>query len=110
MTASGAIRHLVVRIAILPLEDTPRRSPQAGVHATKRGGPGHRGRLWLLPGLTLKVAPAEVGATLMWGVPAPATMVSVPAPTVLIVDDHADFRAFARSLLEAAGFEVVGVA
>ena len=31
-------------------------------------------------------------------------------PTVLIVDDHPDFRTFARSLLEAAGFEVVGVA
>jgi DNA-binding NarL/FixJ family response regulator len=28
--------------------------------------------------------------------------------TVLIVDDHRDFRAFARSLLEAGGFEVVG--
>ena len=34
----------------------------------------------------------------------------VAPPTVLIVDDHADFRTFARSLLEAAGFEVVGVA
>ena len=32
------------------------------------------------------------------------------APTVLIVDDHADYRAFARSLLEAAGYEVVGEA
>ena len=31
-------------------------------------------------------------------------------PTVLIVDDHADFRAFARTLLEAGGFEVVGEA
>ena len=30
--------------------------------------------------------------------------------TVLIVDDHADFRAFARALLEAGGFEVVGEA
>lgn len=37
-------------------------------------------------------------------------MLSVPRPTVLIVDDHADFRTFARSLLEAAGFEVVAVA
>ena len=34
----------------------------------------------------------------------------VAPPTVLIVDDHPDFRAFARSLLEAAGFDVVGVA
>ena len=30
--------------------------------------------------------------------------------TVLIVDDHRDFRAFARALLEAGGFEVVGEA
>jgi CheY-like chemotaxis protein len=30
--------------------------------------------------------------------------------TVLIVDDHADFRAFARALLESGGFEVVGEA
>jgi DNA-binding NarL/FixJ family response regulator len=29
-------------------------------------------------------------------------------PTVLIVDDHADFRASARALLELQGFEVVG--
>ncbi|MBC7307403.1 MAG: response regulator transcription factor [Dietzia sp.] len=28
--------------------------------------------------------------------------------TVLIVDDHADFRASARAMLEAAGFDVVG--
>jgi DNA-binding NarL/FixJ family response regulator len=30
--------------------------------------------------------------------------------TVLIVDDHAGFRSFARAVLEAAGFEVVGEA
>jgi DNA-binding NarL/FixJ family response regulator len=30
--------------------------------------------------------------------------------TVLIVDDHADFRASARALLEAEGFDVVGEA
>lgn len=29
-------------------------------------------------------------------------------PTVLIVDDHADFRSLARELLEADGFQVVG--
>lgn len=29
-------------------------------------------------------------------------------PTVLIVDDHSDFRASARALLELEGFEVVG--
>ena len=32
------------------------------------------------------------------------------AHTVLIVDDHAGFRASARSLLESGGFEVVGEA
>jgi DNA-binding NarL/FixJ family response regulator len=31
-------------------------------------------------------------------------------PSVLIVDDHASFRATARQLLEAAGYEVVGEA
>jgi DNA-binding NarL/FixJ family response regulator len=30
--------------------------------------------------------------------------------TVLIVDDHAGFRSFARALLEAEGFKVVGEA
>jgi CheY-like chemotaxis protein len=34
----------------------------------------------------------------------------VPPPTVLIVDDHADFRAFARSILRAGGLDVVGEA
>ena len=29
-------------------------------------------------------------------------------PTVLIVDDHDGFRSFARSMLEAEGFEVIG--
>lgn len=29
-------------------------------------------------------------------------------PTVLIVDDHDGFRAFARTILEADGFEVIG--
>ncbi len=31
-------------------------------------------------------------------------------PTVVIVDDHADFRASARALLEVDGFSVVGEA
>jgi DNA-binding NarL/FixJ family response regulator len=31
-------------------------------------------------------------------------------PTLLIVDDHEDFRSSARTLLELEGFEVVGVA
>ena len=34
----------------------------------------------------------------------------VVRPTVLIVDDHKDFRVAARSLLEAEGFTVVGEA
>jgi two-component system nitrate/nitrite response regulator NarL len=34
----------------------------------------------------------------------------VPPTTILIVDDHADFRAFARTVLQRAGFEVVGEA
>ncbi|MFF4274431.1 response regulator transcription factor [Streptomyces sp. NPDC001536] len=32
------------------------------------------------------------------------------APTLLIVDDHAGFRTFARALLEAEGVDVVGEA
>jgi DNA-binding NarL/FixJ family response regulator len=39
----------------------------------------------------------------------PATIVVVQR-TVLIVDDHPDFRRSARALLEADGFEVVGEA
>ena len=31
-------------------------------------------------------------------------------PTVVIADDHADFRASARALLEAEGFRVIGEA
>ena len=34
----------------------------------------------------------------------------VRRPTVLIVDDHADFRASARALLDSEGFDVVGEA
>jgi DNA-binding NarL/FixJ family response regulator len=58
----------------------------------------HRGRLWSLP----RGSPDVGGA-------APCDDGGV-GPTVLIVDDHADFRAFARTLLEAGGFEVVGEA
>ncbi len=43
----------------------------------------------------------------MWTRLARGTMKLV-AVTVLIVDDHAEFRASARALLEADGFEVVG--
>jgi DNA-binding NarL/FixJ family response regulator len=35
---------------------------------------------------------------------------SAVAKTILIVDDHAAFRASARTLLESAGYEVVGEA
>ena len=45
----------------------------------------------------------------MWRVGLSATIIAV-RPTVLIVDDHADFRRSARALLEADGFEVVGEA
>ncbi len=45
----------------------------------------------------------------MTGASSPANMRQV-RPTVLIVDDHADFRASARALLEAEGFNVVGEA
>src|SRR6476620_8546241 len=38
-----------------------------------------------------------------------ATMLQM-RPTVLIVDDHSDFRASARDLLESEGFMVVGEA
>ena len=38
-----------------------------------------------------------------------ATIRRMP-PTVLIVDDHPSFRVTARALLEAEGFEIVGVA
>ena len=31
-------------------------------------------------------------------------------PTVLIVDDHAEFRASAKELLESEGFDVIGAA
>ncbi|MEV6107915.1 response regulator transcription factor [Streptomyces sp. NPDC051940] len=31
-------------------------------------------------------------------------------PTLLLVDDHAGFRSFARALLEAEGYDVVGEA
>jgi DNA-binding NarL/FixJ family response regulator len=36
--------------------------------------------------------------------------ISVMRATVLIVDDHSDFRKSARALLEAEGFDVVGEA
>ena len=37
-------------------------------------------------------------------------MISMMAPTLLIVDDHDQFRSFARAMLAAEGFEVVGEA
>ena len=41
---------------------------------------------------------------------APRATISPVAATVVIVDDHAGFRTFARALLEAEGFDVVGEA
>jgi len=43
-------------------------------------------------------------------VEAPRATILRVAATVVIVDDHASFRAFARALLEAEGFDVVGEA
>ena len=45
----------------------------------------------------------------MWAWPGSATVRSM-GRTVLIVDDHAGFRAAARALLEASGFDVLGEA
>jgi DNA-binding NarL/FixJ family response regulator len=42
--------------------------------------------------------------------PAARGTISIVRPTVLIVDDHAAFRASARALLQAEGFDVVGEA
>ena len=52
----------------------------------------------------------------MWGrattdaIPSAACHDASVAVTVLIVDDHAGFRSFARALLEADGFDIVGEA
>jgi DNA-binding NarL/FixJ family response regulator len=40
----------------------------------------------------------------------PSVTIFGVGPTVLIVDDHAAFRSFARALLEADGFDVIGEA
>jgi DNA-binding NarL/FixJ family response regulator len=45
----------------------------------------------------------------MWPTSDGAKIASMP-PTLLIVDDHDQFRSFARAMLAAAGFEVVGEA
>ena len=57
----------------------------------------------------------RVGALKDWGCPQCATgephgTMSLVRSTVLIVDDHEDFRDSARALLEAEGFEVIGEA
>ena len=57
---------------------------------------GHRGR----PCKIARVSP-HVGAGTLWDH-------RRVARTVVIVDDHADFRARAAELLEAAGYEVLG--
>jgi DNA-binding NarL/FixJ family response regulator len=46
----------------------------------------------------------------VWPCEATSATIGAMAPTVLIVDDHPSFRATARALLEAEGFEVVGEA
>jgi DNA-binding NarL/FixJ family response regulator len=63
----------------------------------------HRGQPWRWSALSLIRASPDVD----WGVRCEDGGVGT---TVLIVDDHPDFRAFARVLLEAGGFEVVGEA
>ena len=40
----------------------------------------------------------------------PCATIAAMAPTIVIVDDHPSFRASARAILEAGGFEVVGEA
>ena len=42
--------------------------------------------------------------------PVAAVSMNGVGPTLLIVDDHAGFRSFARALLEAEGYDVVGEA
>jgi DNA-binding NarL/FixJ family response regulator len=49
----------------------------------------------------------DEGGTQLW---LSGETMSPVLPTVLIVDDHASFRASARALLEAEGFRVVGEA
>ena len=77
--------------------------------ATSPPGVAHRGRLWLSPGSAL-TAPALAGDSPDVGRAGACDHGGVAPPPVLIVEDHPDFRACARSLREAAGFDVVGVA
>jgi DNA-binding NarL/FixJ family response regulator len=56
----------------------------------------------------LPLSPGPGAAPLRVG-PSPRRIEGVPS-TVLIVDDHAGFRASARTLLELEGFDVVGEA
>lgn len=57
----------------------------------------------------VRLATPRVGVGRIEGAPVCAENPYV-SPTVLIVDDHAAFRALARELLEADGYEVVGEA
>ncbi len=63
----------------------------------------HQGQPWRRSALSLARASPDVGGGARCEVGGVGT-------TVLIVDDHRDFRAFARALLEAGEFEVVGEA
>ena len=65
-------------------------------------GPATLNAVWELPNPILVLA--TVSALVACGT------ISGMRPTVLIVDDHAAFRASARALLQAEGFEVVGEA
>jgi DNA-binding NarL/FixJ family response regulator len=62
----------------------------------------HRGRHDIGFSLTFVLAPMFARPVRMHDAPVPRT--------VLIVDDHADFRAAARALLEADGYRVIGEA
>jgi CheY-like chemotaxis protein len=69
-----------------------------------------------LPGpATLKTQPRKLPIARYWCWPQcvpwwACGTISGMRPTVLIVDDHAAFRASARALLQAEGFDVVGEA
>src|SRR4051812_8927021 len=97
-SAAPASRALVVRIAGPPefADDLrrPRWSPRAAARASAQA----------------PVIAVRVSVLARRRGPAPAGRLAAMAQTVLIVDDHASFRAFARMLLERDGYVVVGEA
>ena len=64
-------------------------------------------RIGASPGVGSGLARARVSPDVRPGLPCDDEHVGT---TVLIVDDHAEFRTFARAMLVAGGFEVVGEA